>query len=219
MAEATDAQSATPAAPRYDYYQTGDSSKLVLTIFETGYNPDGVKVDFQPRSLSYENGVSVLVLEPLRGQIKPNECTFRVVKLQGGKKSKIELTLVKESTVHWDTLEGDQPDILSTFPAEQAPSEDTEAKRKQKKDWDGITKDILSKEKAKTTSDDPNAGGDMASNEFFQQLYTNADEATQRAMKKSYQESNGTVLSTNWAEVGKGEVVTKPPTGQEAKKW
>ncbi len=179
----------------------------------------------------------MLVLEPLRGQIKPNECTFRVVKLQGGKKSKIELTLVKESTVHWDTLEGEQPDstfliitrfkeiyvhafaVLSTFPAEQAPSEDAEAKRKRKKDWDGITKDILSKEKAKTTSDDPNAGGDMASNEFFQQLYTNADEATQRAMKKSYQESNGTVLSTNWAEVGKGEVVTKPPTGQEAKKW
>lgn len=52
----------------------------------------------------------MLVLEPLRGQIKPDECSFRVVKLQGGKKSKIELTLVKESPVHWETLEGDQPD-------------------------------------------------------------------------------------------------------------
>lgn len=36
---------------------------------------------------------------------------------------------------------------------------------------------------------------------------------------KSYQESNGTTLSTNWDEVKKGKVETKPPTGQEAKKW
>jgi len=179
-----------------------------------------VKIDFQLRSLSYENGDSQLVLGPLRGQIKPDECTFRVVKLQNGKKSKIELTLVKESTVHWDALEGDHPDILSNFPVETTPSvKEDQAKTKRAKDWEGITNDILSKEKPKSTNDDPNAGGDIASNEFFQQLYSNADEDTRRAIMKSYSESNGTVLSTNWAEVGKGKVETKPPSGQEAKKW
>lgn len=40
-----------------------------------------------------------------------------------------------------------------------------------------------------------------------------------RAMMKSFTESNGTSLSTNWDEVGKGKVETVPPEGVEAKKW
>ncbi|KLO17022.1 SGS-domain-containing protein [Schizopora paradoxa] len=220
MAEST--TDATKSTPRYDFYQTGDGSKLILTIFETGYNPDGVKIQFRPRSLSYENEDSLLVLEPLRGQIKPDECSFRIVKLMSGKKSKVELTLVKESTVHWDTLEGDAPDaptVLSTFPTDTTPAGAAENKPKKHKDWDGITSEILSKDKSKSSTEDPNAGGDIATNEFFQQLYSNADDDTRRAIIKSYQESNGTVLSTNWSEVGKGKVETKPPSGQEAKKW
>lgn len=54
---------------------------------------------------------------------------------------------------------------------------------------------------------------------FFQKLYADADDDTRRAMMKSYTESGGTSLSTNWAEVGKGEVETRPPEGMEAKKW
>ena len=38
-------------------------------------------------------------------------------------------------------------------------------------------------------------------------------------MMKSYTESNGTALSTNWEEVSKGKVETSPPTGMEARKW
>lgn len=54
---------------------------------------------------------------------------------------------------------------------------------------------------------------------FFKKLYAGADPDTRRAMMKSYQESNGTALSTNWAEVGKGPVETSPPDGMVAKKW
>ena len=32
-------------------------------------------------------------------------------------------------------------------------------------------------------------------------------------------ESGGTVLSTNWGEVGKDKVEVKPPDGMEYKKW
>ena len=32
-------------------------------------------------------------------------------------------------------------------------------------------------------------------------------------------ESGGTVLSTNWSEVGKEKVEVKPPDGMEFKKW
>ena len=91
--------------------------------------------------------------------------------------------------------------------------------RKQRKNWDGITSEILSQEKGVTSDQDPNAGGDAAVNEFFQKLYADADEDTRRAMMKSYSESGGTTLSTNWDEVKKAPVEVKPPEGSEWKKW
>lgn len=36
---------------------------------------------------------------------------------------------------------------------------------------------------------------------------------------KSFQESGGTTLSTNWDEVKKGKVEVKPPAGSEWKTW
>lgn len=78
---------------------------------------------------------------------------------------------------------------------------------------------ILNSEKEKTSQEDPNAGGDTALNGFFQQLYSGADEDSRRAMMKSFVESGGTTLSTNWDEVGKGNVEVKPPEGSEWKKW
>lgn len=38
-------------------------------------------------------------------------------------------------------------------------------------------------------------------------------------MNKSFQESGGTVLSTNWDEVKKEEVTVKPPDGCDFRKW
>jgi suppressor of G2 allele of SKP1 len=45
------------------------------------------------------------------------------------------------------------------------------------------------------------------------------DEDTRRAMQKSFVESNGTVLSTNWQEVGTKTTEWKPPEGADVKKW
>lgn len=38
-------------------------------------------------------------------------------------------------------------------------------------------------------------------------------------MSKSFVESNGTVLSTNWQEVGTKTIESTPPDGMELKKW
>jgi suppressor of G2 allele of SKP1 len=55
---------------------------------------------------------------------------------------------------------------------------------------------------------------------FFRSLYADADEDTRRAMLKSYQESGGTSLSTNWKDVGsKSFKMTEDPEGAEIKKF
>lgn len=100
------------------------------------------------------------------------------------------------------------------------PMVQTTTTRSKQKNWEALAKEALEKEgKDKTTSDDPNAGGDAALNGFFQQIYAGADEDSKRAMLKSYTESGGTTLSTNWADVKKAPVEVKPPAGSEYKKY
>lgn len=107
--------------------------------------------------------------------------------------------------------------VLSSFP--QQSSSTAPASKKPKKNWDGITEEILKSEQAPTVDEDPNVGGDATVNEFFQKIFADADEDTKRAMMKSYSESGGTTLSTNWDEVKKSKVEVKPPEGSEWKKW
>ncbi|KAI4454574.1 protein sgt1 [Holotrichia oblita] len=61
--------------------------------------------------------------------------------------------------------------------------------------------------------------GEDAVNKLFQEIYGKGSDEVKKAMNKSYLESGGTVLSTNWDEIKKDKVPVKPPDGMEWKKW
>ncbi|KAF9044575.1 SGS-domain-containing protein [Hymenopellis radicata] len=175
---------------RHEFYESDEY--LTLSIFDRGADPSQVEVQFAPR-------------KPLKGQINLESSTYNV-------------KFAKMNLGRWGALVGDSPDPLATFPAEPAMTA-TSVKPKPKKNWEGITDGILKSDKEKTTDEDPNVGGDATLNSFFQKMFADADEDTKRAMMKSYSESGGTTLSTNWDEVRKERVTVKPPAGQEWKKW
>jgi suppressor of G2 allele of SKP1 len=196
--------------PRHEFYETDE--RLTLSVFDKGVNADDVKIEFAPRSVSYKAGDKSLVLEPLKGQIDVSKCDYTVGKV------KVEIRLAKMAMGRWGGLIGDTPDVLanSSYTATDATAS---ARAKERKNWDSITTNILSSEKPKSTSEDPNVGGDGTVNEFFQKIFADANEDTKKAMMKSYSESGGTTLSTNWEEVSKEKVTVKPPEGQEWKTW
>jgi suppressor of G2 allele of SKP1 len=117
---------------------------------------------------------------------------------------------------------------MAKTPAETAPSYPTSSKSGPK-NWDKVASDLTAKkssshkhgdkdkaEKAGGTdsNDNPDGDDDDADSDFggdpvdgfFKKLYAGADDDTRRAMMKSYQESGGTALSTDWKDVGKRRV-------------
>lgn len=68
--------------------------------------------------------------------------------------------------------------------------------------WDAIAQDV------------PEEVDESNPNIFFQKLYAGADEDTRRAMMKSFVESQGTVLSTNWNDVGSKKVEVAKPSSK-----
>jgi len=110
----------------------------------------------------------------------------------------------------------------STIPAKPSPTTTAPSKgiayptssRTGAKNWDAIEREIV---KDAETWEKPD--GDAAANAMFRELFKNATPEARRAMEKSYVESNGTALSTNWDEVKRGRMETKPPDSMVAKKW
>ncbi|RNF08805.1 phosphatase-like protein [Trypanosoma rangeli] len=133
--------------------------------------------------------------------------------------TKVEVSLKKASELQWPTLEAPDggpsapPQLATSAPIATVnpPASAGELKypNSRGKDWNAW----------KIDDEDVKPEGDQALNALFQQIYSNGTDEQRRAMMKSFLESNGTVLSTNWEDVGNREVKAEPPTGMEAKPY
>lgn len=206
---------------RHDWYQ--NNQNIYLTLLAKGVPQDKAVVEITERSMSISFPVAAsdatydFSLDPLYASVNVEKCITRVLP------SKVEIILAKATPGQkWNALESSEPvgeaapqtassttdsatRAVLTASAPSGPAYPTSSKNGPK-NWD------------KVGDDDEEDEGD-ATNSFFKKLYQGASPEAQRAMMKSYTESNGTSLSTDWSEVSKGKVETLPPDGMEAKPW
>eukprot|EP00727_Mastigamoeba_balamuthi_P012252 m51a1_g765 putative suppressor of g2 allele of skp1 homolog isoform 1 (342) ;mRNA; f:561524-562837 len=188
------------AKARHDWYQTG--THVYVTVYTKGRKREDVSVVAKETSVHIvvqlgEGSEYQVEVERLCGVIVPERTTWEVTG------TKVEVKLEKaEPNARWEKLDG---------AGRVAPPLQTGSKSTGPKNWDKIVKTEVSEEEK--------LEGDAALQRVFQQIYGNASDEQKRAMIKSYTESGGTVLSTNWDEVGKKKVEGSAPDGQEMHTW
>lgn len=195
---------------RHEWYQS--NTNVFITIFAKNIPRDDCIVNFNEQEVEItvkmpgDEGDEFQLNLDLFSSVVPSGCKVDVSTM------KIEVSLQKKDPgVHWGSLEKK----ITTEVSSDMPSYPTS--NKAKRDWGQIDKNI----EADLKNEKPE--GDEALNKLFKEIYERADEDTRRAMNKSFQTSGGTVLSTNWGEVGHADYEGKDrptaPEGQEWKDW
>ncbi|EAW14697.1 co-chaperone SGT1 [Aspergillus clavatus NRRL 1] len=242
MSSTAASSSTTPSVEkiRHEWYQSHDS--VVVTLYVKGVSKDSVDTELNDDSAALQfplpSGADyAFSLDPLFAPIDPSSSKVSVMST----KIELVLRK-KVPGQKWSTLEASssgvkladrQAAVGSASTGSTGPSYPSSS-RHGAKDWDKVASTLTAKKpkaKANNTKQKENAGNDDAGAEsdsadsvdsdygagdpvdsFFKKLYANADPDTRRAMMKSYVESQGTSLSTNWDEVSRGKVEARPPS-------
>lgn len=202
-----------PTKPKYRHSYFQKPEEVVLTIFAKGIPANNVSVEFGEQIFSAVIDIpdeNYYYFRPrLFAKIVPDKCRYEVLS------TKIEIRLVKVEAVNWPSLEY----CKEVFVTQHVPVPSRLLKpayptsKPKGIDWDKLEAQVKREEKEEKLD------GDAAVNKLFGTIYKDADEDTRRAMMKSFIESNGTVLSTDWKDVGSKKVEGSPPEGMELKKW
>eukprot|EP00629_Pelagomonadales_sp_RCC1024_P012179 CAMPEP_0119279640 /NCGR_PEP_ID=MMETSP1329-20130426/21213_1 /TAXON_ID=114041 /ORGANISM="Genus nov. species nov., Strain RCC1024" /LENGTH=374 /DNA_ID=CAMNT_0007280195 /DNA_START=54 /DNA_END=1174 /DNA_ORIENTATION=+ len=220
---------AEPAGPRvvpctvkYQYYQT--STHVTISLLCKHVTEDEAEIEITDTTLVVkilkDDTEMTVISGELYDPVVASECVVKHFN------SKIDLKLKKKEPFNWnELLKGDligEPRIVPptrrAAAAAAAPSTTQTAQPyASRRDWAQLEKDLS----AELEKDKPE--GEEALNKLFQDIYGKATPETRRAMNKSFQTSGGTVLSTNWGEVGKTDYEAKEnrqaPAGMEWKNW
>jgi suppressor of G2 allele of SKP1 len=203
---------ASPAPPKYRHTWYQSQSYTSIEIFAKKIRKEDLEVDFGEQILSVvikagESEEPYVFQTRLYGKIVPSKCSYSLLS------TKVEIKLAKADPSQWKQLEFDPKSVTVQVATKKDVKEYPSSTIKPSKDWDRIEAEVKKEEK------DEKLEGDAALNKLFRDIYSSADEDTRRAMNKSFVESNGTVLSTNWKDVGKKKVEGSAPTGMDMKKW
>lgn len=196
---------------KHDWYQT--ETNVVIEIRLKKMKNDDVTVEISESALSVTaklpTGSDYSLELDLAHPVVVDQSSHRVMS------TKIEIKLRKKEGVRWAELEGEGVIPLSVPQASAAAAvpKPVSVPYSSGKNWDRVAVD-LEKELGEDKTE-----GEAALNEMFQKIYADSSDETKRAMNKSFSESGGTVLSTNWSEIGKDKTEVKAPDGMEWKKW
>ncbi|KAL6241999.1 Cochaperone protein [Rhinocladiella similis] len=230
------ATSAPTPKIRHEWYQNNQNITLTLYAKGVSKSAADIEINADSVSISFPhpsnpNSTFNFTLDPLFALIDPAQSTSNIMstkveltlrKAQAGQKWRsLEGTSVLLPTSDQDTSSSSAstaPAIQAPPVAQSAPSYPTSS-RTGPKNWDKLADDLHAQSKGKkkekatgpASGDEEEADVDSdydgdAVDGFFKKLYAGADPDTRRAMQKSFLESQGTALSTNWSEVGKGKV-------------
>nr|CAX75692.1 Suppressor of G2 allele of SKP1 homolog [Schistosoma japonicum] len=191
---------------RFDWYQS--EGNVCINYFRKNLKPSDIRVEIESRKillyLTIPTGDELLRKFHLLHDIVPEKSSYRVTG------TKVEIKLRKREEVRWSHLETQCSITSSGLPKSQDVTKIVHSypsSSKSTHDWNKIDKEAAEIE-----------GEEDPLNKLFKNIYENASDDTRKAMVKSFTESAGTVLSTNWNEVGAGKVEMRPPDGMEFKK-
>ncbi|GFF40440.1 lanosterol synthase [Aspergillus lentulus] len=226
---------------RHEWYQSHDSVVVTLYVkgvpkdsVDTELKDESAAIQFPlPSGADY-----AFTLDPLFAPIDPSASKVSVmstkIELVLRKKTAGQKWGALEASSSSAKLADRQAIVGAAPAAESGPSYPTSSRRGAK-DWDKVASTLTAKkskgkDKERNAEKDAKAGEDNGDESdgadsidsdygtgdpvdaFFKKLYANADPDTRRAMVKSYVESQGTSLSTNWKEVSQGKVEARPPS-------
>ncbi|XP_055335433.1 protein SGT1 homolog isoform X2 [Paramacrobiotus metropolitanus] len=181
--------------PRFEWYQTDGS--VVISFFVKGVQEANLSVHCRPDTLDFksvDDAGELYVAQLNLAHTVKESCENKILR------SKVEIKLLKNEAIRWEQLERKIQEKDAALPGSN-------------QKWNQIEKEL------KAAEADEKPEGDAALMKLFQDIYGGGSDEVKKAMMKSFYESNGTVLSTNWQEVGEKTVDVKAPDGMEYKKW
>lgn len=219
---------------RKEFYET--SQTINVSIYIKKIPKDGFKINFLSRSVEFEfktpsGSDYVYSLDNLAEEIDTKQSTYDIYG------TKLELSLHKLAPKLWKTLQVAPPDLAESSNADSENAEGNGDKSTSPETASASNREGTNGQKPKPVISYPSSSkkhidwakldeefkdveDDNADDmKFFKEIFKNADPDTRRAMEKSYVESGGTALSTNWKEVSNKKYEIDPPEGMVAKKW
>ncbi|VDD92671.1 unnamed protein product [Enterobius vermicularis] len=228
----------------YDFYQTED--KVIITILKKGLESSQCKVAYDDATLTVYAGDEIIfdteLLYPVMADNIQLKCSNSMVQfLITWGSSTVEVTLKKIIAQHWETLERKKPvemkkkNLLAQMGVNSAlnttrlslakEAEEDEEKAEGENSVNKLFQASFCNCQL-TSKLYLSFGRDTTSfliywNFVFpmKKIYAESSDDVKKAMLKSYTESAGTVLSTNWNDIKSKKTEIKPPEGMEFKKW